>query len=102
LPEFKTLAADQKPVLLEALCAVNPNIKRRVTKSGGKKVDGVRQKVTQALSYEVAAGKPILVPSLKDLERLGRQEREQESRSAKADSDRNRSLAQAVRPDAAP
>jgi hypothetical protein len=96
VPEFKTIPPGEKSVLLDALCVVNPNIKRRLIKSGGKKVDGVRQKVTTASTYEVAVGKPILVPSLKDLERLGRKERDQVSKAEKADADRNRSLAQAA------
>jgi hypothetical protein len=102
VPEFKTVPPDEKSVLLDALCVVNPNIKRRVIKSGGKKVDGVRQKVTTASTYEIAAGKPILVPSLKDLERLGRKERDQVSKAEKADADRNRSLAQAAQAGNAP
>ena len=69
-PEFQTLPAARKPAVLDALCALNPNIKRHSVKSGGKKVDGVRQKTTQALTYEVRQGQPILVPSLKILEQF--------------------------------
>jgi hypothetical protein len=78
-PEFKALPDGRKPALLDAICSFNPNIKRRVVKSGGRKVDGVRQKTTQSLSYEIGPGQPILVPSLKDLERLNRKQSQQQA-----------------------
>jgi beta-galactosidase len=82
-PEFKAVPEGRKPALLDALCALNPTIKRRVVKTGGRKVDGVRQKTTQTSTYEVKKGQPILVPTLQELEKLGRKERREP-----ADSDR--------------
>jgi beta-galactosidase len=82
-PEFNAVPEGRKPALYDALCALNPTIKRRVVKSGGKKVDGVRQKTTQTLTYEVKKGQPILVPNLEELQKLGHKERHEQ-----ADSDR--------------
>jgi hypothetical protein len=39
----------------EALCALNPSVKRRVIKSGGQKVGGVSQKTLESITYEVPA-----------------------------------------------
>ena len=81
-PEFQAVPSDRKQGLLDAVCQLNPAIKRRVVKSGGRKVDGVRQKTTQSLTYEVGNGQPILVPSLKELEGLA-------SKASKREADAN-------------
>lgn len=78
LPEFTAVPESRKAALRDALCALNPNIKRKVVKSGGRKVDGIRQKTTQTLSYDIKPGQPILVPSLSQLEKLGRKEQPKE------------------------
>jgi dienelactone hydrolase len=80
-PEFKTVPEGRKQALLEALCSFNPTIKRRVVKSGGKKVEGVRQKTTETVTYEVEKGQPILVPSLEELQKLGRKRRQEQADS---------------------
>jgi hypothetical protein len=86
LPEFKTVSGGSKAALLQALCGINPNIQRRVAKSGGKKVNGVRQKTVETVTYQVSAGQPILVPSLKELQRLA-------AKQANDDTQADRSIA---------
>jgi hypothetical protein len=46
---------------------LNPWVNRRVIRSAGETVDGVRQKTTETIRYEVAEGRPILVPGMKYL-----------------------------------
>ena len=73
LPEFKEVEPARRPVLLDAVCALNPWVQRQAVRSGGEKVDGVRQKTTESFSYQVPSGQPVLVPDLKWLaERAGR------------------------------
>ena len=67
LPEFQKLNAARKSALLAVVCTLNPWVNRRVIRSGGETVDGVRQKTTETIRYEVAEGRPILVPGMKYL-----------------------------------
>lgn len=79
LPEFKNMDAAQKPALLAAIYEINPNVKRKVARAGGEKVDGVRQKTTEAVTYEVVKGEPILVPNLQFLRDASRNKSKQNS-----------------------
>jgi beta-galactosidase len=67
LPEFKTFDTARQALALEAVCTINPNVNRRIIKSGGERVAGVRQKTLETVTYEVAKGRPILIPSANDL-----------------------------------
>ncbi len=64
LPEFTNLDAVAKSALLEAVSAVNVNVQRAVTRSGGQRINGVRQPTTRTVSYRVVKGEPILVPTM--------------------------------------
>jgi hypothetical protein len=77
LPELNNLDDARKAAMLETVCALNPMVKKTVVKSGGGKVDGVRQKTKKTISYEVAKGQAILVPSLQYLENAGRSQKKQ-------------------------
>jgi hypothetical protein len=77
LPEIKNLDDARKAALLEAVCAINPNVKKKIVRSGGMKIDGVRQKVKETISYAVAKGQPVLVPSMQYLENASRSQRKQ-------------------------
>jgi hypothetical protein len=77
LPEFKNLDDVRKAALLEAVCAINPNVKKKMVRSGGGKVDGVRQKTQETISYAVAKGQPVLVPDMHYLEIASRSQRKQ-------------------------
>ena len=85
LPKFEALPDNRKPAVLDALCALNPNIKRQAVKSGGRKVDGVREKTTQTVSYQVKRGQAILVPSLQALEQFGRKQRQENTTNQPAE-----------------
>ena len=77
LPEFKNLDDVRKAALLEAVCAINPNVKKKIVRSGGGKVDGVRQKTQETISYAVPKGQPVLVPDMHYLEIASRSQRKQ-------------------------
>lgn len=68
LPEFAKVDAARRPALLDVVCSVNPWIERRVIRTGGESVDGVRQKTTEAVRYEVPRGTPVLVPDMEYLQ----------------------------------
>jgi hypothetical protein len=68
LPEFQKLDTARTSALLDVVCTLNPWVNRRVIRSGGEKVDGVRERTTEAVRYDVAAGQPILVPDMSYLE----------------------------------
>lgn len=67
VPEFKDLDAGRKAAILDVICALNPFVDRKIVRTGGEKVNGVRQKTVETISYEVVRGRPILVPSMKNL-----------------------------------
>lgn len=68
LPAFNRLNSDRRAAMLDIVCALNPSVERRVVRTGGEKVNGVRQKTVETVSYEVARNQPVLVPSMKYLE----------------------------------
>lgn len=67
MPEFKKSNAVRKAAILRAVCAINPNVRCEISKSGGEKVHGVRQKTVVTVTYEVAKDSPILIPNEHDL-----------------------------------
>ena len=68
LPEFQKLDAARKSALLDVVSTLNPWVSRRVIRGGGENVDGVRRKATESVRYEVAEGRPLLVPDMSYLE----------------------------------
>jgi hypothetical protein len=54
-------------ILLEAVAKLNPWIKRHALRSGGEKVNGVRQPSVETVAYEVAAGDPVLIQGMEYL-----------------------------------
>jgi beta-galactosidase len=68
LPEFGNVGPARRSALLDVVCAVNPWIERRVIRTGGESVDGVRQKTTEVVRYEVPQGTPVLVPNMEYLQ----------------------------------
>ena len=71
-PEFNRLDADRRAAVLDIICALNPSVDRKVARTGGEKVNGVRQKTVETVSYEVTRGLPVLVPGVRYLEAPGR------------------------------
>jgi beta-galactosidase len=68
LPEFEKVSDARRLALLDVVCAINPWIERRVIRRGGESVDGVRQKTTEVVSYEMPKGTPTLVPDMEYLQ----------------------------------
>ncbi|MBP8303055.1 MAG: DUF4982 domain-containing protein [Phycisphaerae bacterium] len=67
LPGLARVDASRKTALLDVVCTLNPWVVRKAVRTGGEKVDGVRQKTTETIRYEVTEGQPILVPSMEYL-----------------------------------
>ena len=67
VPEFGDLDASQKAALLEVICTLNPAVECRVIRTGGEKVDGVRENTIETITYQVGRGRPVLVPSMEYL-----------------------------------
>jgi hypothetical protein len=63
LPEFKSFDPEEKMALLEIVHSLNPNVKKKISHSGGEKINGVRQKTIEIATYEAAKGQPILIPN---------------------------------------
>lgn len=62
LPEFKSFDPDERMALQEIVHSLNPNVKKKISHSGGEKINGVRQKIIEIATYEAAKGEPILIP----------------------------------------
>ncbi|MGH7952370.1 MAG: DUF4982 domain-containing protein, partial [Limisphaerales bacterium] len=77
LPEIKNESAPEKPKILNAVWSLNPNVRRTVTTSGGEKIGGVRQKKIETVTYNVAKGRPILVPDMNYLAEVIRNSRKE-------------------------
>jgi hypothetical protein len=67
-PDFRNVNKDRKAAMIEVIASLNPNVQREAVRSGGEKVDGVRQKTIETFMHTVAPGQPALVPDLKYLE----------------------------------
>lgn len=70
-PEFRTFSAGQRQKLLDALGRLNPQIWRKPAAAKIQPADSGQQEVQAAFVYSVPKGKPVLVPSLEELERRG-------------------------------
>jgi hypothetical protein len=77
--EFRKVDKDRKAALLNLVATLNPRVARQAVRTGGEKVDGVRQKTIEMFTYAVAPGQPVLVPDLKFLDNATRKARTKES-----------------------